>query len=61
MFWALDKGDATIFERSPLEKIASQNRLVAFRLLGFWKCMDMLRDRTQLQTMRDEGRIAWRM
>jgi len=24
MFWALDKGDATIFERSPLEKIASQ-------------------------------------
>ncbi len=51
MFWALDKGDATIFERSPLEKIVSQNRLVAFRLLGFWKCMDMLRDRTQLQTM----------
>jgi len=37
-------GDATIFERAPLENLARDGQLVAYRHDGFWQCMDTLRD-----------------
>ncbi len=53
--------DETIFERSPLEKLAGENKLFAYRHEGFWKCMDTLRDKQQLETMWEKGDVRWRV
>ena len=43
------KNDKTYLERGPLEKIASQGKLIAFKHYGFWQCMDTLRDKEILE------------
>lgn len=55
------EGDETIFERKPLERLAGEKKLFAYRHEGFWKCMDTLRDKQQLQKMWDEGELRWRV
>ncbi len=45
------KNDKTYLERGPLEKIASQGELVAFKHYGFWQCMDTLRDKEILENL----------
>ncbi len=44
-------GDQTIFEREPLERLANEGQLYTFKHAGFWKCMDTLRDKNQLNEM----------
>ncbi len=61
VFKVLDKGDETIFERSPMEALAAQRKLYAYRHRGFWKCMDTLRDKVQLETMWQEKQVAWQI
>lgn len=51
--------DETIFERAPLERLAQQGKLFAYRHDGFWKCMDTLRDKQQLQGLWDQGEAPW--
>ncbi len=53
-------GDNTIFERDPLEKLAAQGNLVAYKHEGFWKCMDTLRDKMQLNDLWDSGNAPWK-
>ena len=43
------KDDKTYLERNPLEKIAKQGKLTAFKHHGFWQCMDTLRDKEILE------------
>lgn len=52
--------DHTIWEREPMEKIASENQMVAYRHSGFWQCMDTLRDKTKLQELWDSGSAPWK-
>lgn len=52
-------GDDTIFERTPLETLASENQLMAYCHEGFWKCMDTQRDRLQLEDLW-AGSAPWR-
>lgn len=54
-------GDATIWERGPLETLAAEGQLSAFRHDGFWRPMDTLRDRNQLQEMWDKGKAPWKV
>ena len=54
-------GDATIWERKPLEGLAADGRLNAYRHKGFWKCMDTLRDKTELETLWNGGNPPWRV
>jgi glucose-1-phosphate cytidylyltransferase len=49
-------GDDTLFERGPLERLAREGELVAYRHEGFWQCMDTLRDVRLLNSMCD-GRV----
>jgi glucose-1-phosphate cytidylyltransferase len=44
-------GNDSIFERAPLEKIASENMLFAYKHTGFWKPMDTLRDKMMLNEL----------
>ena len=53
-------GDQTIFERDPLEKLATEGELFSFKHEGFWKCMDTLRDKNQLNEMWDTNNAKWK-
>jgi len=51
--------DTTIFEREPLEQLASLRQLVTFKHDGFWKPMDTLRDKLQLEGMIQNHNAPW--
>ena len=51
--------DDTIFERSPLERLARAGQLVAYRHEGFWQCMDTLRDVRLLNSLCDGRLPPW--
>src|SRR5207249_12320654 len=53
-------GDATHWEREPLERLAHEGELVAFRHEGFWQCMDTLRDVRLLNSLWDGGSAPWK-
>ncbi|MFT4804397.1 MAG: glucose-1-phosphate cytidylyltransferase [Cyclobacteriaceae bacterium] len=54
-------GDSTIWERDPMEKIASQKEMKAFKHEGFWKPMDTLRDKQDLENLWDTGKAPWKL
>lgn len=54
-------GDKTILEREPLEKLAEDRQLVAYRHSGFWQPMDTLRDRNYLEKMWQSGQAPWKV
>ena len=54
-------GDDVIFERGPLEKLASDGQLMAFRHDSFWQPMDTLREVRLLRQMWAEGRAPWKL
>ncbi|HSC78856.1 MAG TPA: glucose-1-phosphate cytidylyltransferase [Chitinolyticbacter sp.] len=60
VFGYIAEGDASIFERSPLEHMAADGKLMAYRHAGFWKCMDTLRDKIQLNQLWDRGTAPWK-
>ena len=53
------EGDGTFFEREPLEQLASDGQLVAYRHDGFWQCMDTLRDLRTLEGLWGSGQAPW--
>jgi glucose-1-phosphate cytidylyltransferase len=53
------EGDATAFELEPLESLARDRELVAFRHDGFWAAMDTLRDRNHLEALWASGAAPW--
>jgi glucose-1-phosphate cytidylyltransferase len=55
------EGDATIFEHEPLEGLARDGQLGAYRHHGFWQPMDTLRDVRALETLWDSGSPPWRV
>lgn len=52
-------GDDTQFEREPLEHLAKDGQLMAYRHHGFWQCMDTLRDRKLLEELWNTGSPPW--
>lgn len=53
--------DTMQWEKGPLKKIASDGQLAAFRHTGFWKSMDALRDRIELETLWSSGKAEWKI
>ncbi|MBN1980137.1 MAG: glucose-1-phosphate cytidylyltransferase [Chitinivibrionales bacterium] len=53
--------DSTIFEREPLENLAADGQLAAYRHDGFWQCMDTLRDVRLLESLWQKGQAEWRV
>jgi glucose-1-phosphate cytidylyltransferase len=60
VFDFLRDGDATVWERGPLEELARTGMLTAFKHHGFWRPMDTLRDKLDLEEMWLSG-APWRM
>jgi glucose-1-phosphate cytidylyltransferase len=54
-------GDETVWEQQPLEGLASDGQLRAFRHQGFWQAMDTLRDKRHLEELWAEGRAPWKL
>jgi len=54
-------GDATSWERQPLEQLARDGQLVGYRHTGFWKPMDTLRDKRELEMLWDSGAAPWKI
>jgi glucose-1-phosphate cytidylyltransferase len=55
------EGDDTEWEKEPLERLAADGQLMAYRHEGFWQCMDTLRERKLLEQLWDSGRAPWKV
>jgi glucose-1-phosphate cytidylyltransferase len=55
------KDDATVWEREPIEKLANDGMLSAYRHHGFWHPMDTLRDKNHLDELWRSGNAPWRV
>lgn len=53
------ENDETIFEREPLENLAKNGELKAYKHDGFWKCMDTKRDHDSLEEMWENDNAPW--
>jgi len=51
--------DDTVWEREPMEQLAEQGQLAAFRHHGFWQPMDTLRDKQTLESLWNAGQAPW--
>lgn len=54
------EGDTTIWERDPLERLAADGQLAAYRHTGFWSAVDTLRDKNHLESLWSAGRAPWK-
>lgn len=57
----LSPEQACILERTPLERLSTDNQLMMFRHQGFWHAMDTLRDKNHLQSLWDSGKAPWQV
>ena len=55
------KDDSTVWEREPLENLAREGMLAAFRHDGFWHPMDTLRDKNVLEDLWQSGNAPWKV
>lgn len=60
VFAYIQDGDSTVFEQAPLRSLAEQGELYTYKHHGFWKCMDTLKDKNDLEKMYLEGQAPWR-
>jgi len=51
----------SVLEREPLERLARERQLIAYRHTGFWKCMDTYKDNLEFNELWDEGKAAWKL
>jgi glucose-1-phosphate cytidylyltransferase len=54
-------GDSTVFEKEPMENIAAQGEMIAFKHNGFWKPMDTLRDKQELESDWQSNEAKWKV
>lgn len=55
------KGDDTVFEAAPLERLAANEQLMSYQHDGFWQCMDNLREKQILEKLWRTGRASWKI
>ena len=54
-------GDQTVLEKEPLENLAKDGQLMAYKHEGFWQCMDTLRDKQLLEKLWESGKAPWKV
>ena len=55
------RGDDTVFEREPLERLASDGELMSYQHNGFWQCMDTMREKQILDRLLQTGEAPWKV
>lgn len=61
VFNYITEGDKTIWERTPLEKLVNAGQVSAYKHHGFWKCMDTLRDKQELESLWEQDAPPWKV
>jgi len=56
-----DNMDDIMWEDEPLEKLTGDKQLIAFQHKGFWKCMDALRDKIELEALWNSNNAKWKV
>jgi glucose-1-phosphate cytidylyltransferase len=54
-------GDSTTLEQEPMEKLAGEEQLLAFKHYGFWQAMDTLREKHQLEELWASRKAPWKL
>jgi len=54
-------GDDMVWEREPLERLAKDGQLIAYRHTSFWQCMDTLREKYILESLWQSGKAPWKI
>lgn len=54
-------GDGTVWEREPLQILAAESNLSAYKHMGFWKPMDTLRDKVHLEQLWEREEAPWKV
>ena len=54
-------GDLTTFEKEPLETVAAEGQLKAYKHEGFWQCMDTMRDKELLEKLWASNKAPWKV
>jgi glucose-1-phosphate cytidylyltransferase len=55
------RGDDTLWEKEPMENLAKDGQLVAYKNIRFWKCMDTLRDKRELEELYERDKAPWKI
>lgn len=55
------ENDETVWERTPMERLAAESQFSAFLHRGFWQPMDTLRDKVHLEELWDSGKAPWKV
>lgn len=55
------ESDQTIFEREPMESLARQGQMMAFKHNGFWRPMDTLKDKNDLNELWQQNKAPWKI
>jgi glucose-1-phosphate cytidylyltransferase len=55
------EGDMVMWERAPMENLARDGQLMAYKHEGFWQCMDTLRDKVLLEKLWESGDAPWKI
>jgi glucose-1-phosphate cytidylyltransferase len=53
-------GDSTVWERDPMERLAADGELAAYKHPGFWQPMDTLREKNHLEALWESGKAPWK-
>lgn len=61
IFKYLDGGDSTVWEQNPMEQLALDGQMMAYKHKGFWRPMDTLKDKHDLNTMWDSNDAPWKI
>ncbi|HEV3223245.1 MAG TPA: glucose-1-phosphate cytidylyltransferase [Puia sp.] len=56
-----DQSDNTMWEDEPLEKLSKDGQLMAYKHSGFWKCMDAMRDKIELENLWNNQEAKWKV
>jgi glucose-1-phosphate cytidylyltransferase len=54
-------GDSTAWEKEPLERLAREGQLMAYKHTSFWQCMDTLREKKYLESLWQSGNAPWQV
>ncbi|MDD5129549.1 MAG: glucose-1-phosphate cytidylyltransferase [Candidatus Omnitrophica bacterium] len=60
IFNYIDNDDTVVWENEPLENLAKQGKLSAYKHAGFWGCMDTLRDKMNFEKIWQSGNAPWK-
>ncbi|EKO3555762.1 glucose-1-phosphate cytidylyltransferase, partial [Vibrio fluvialis] len=60
VFNYIELGDETVFEQEPLQSLAKDGELYSYKHDGFWKCMDTLKDKNDLNKMLETNNAKWK-